>query len=292
MMMNLISKTKLSFKLLLDAVMLILLALMYNKMAISMSFHEIGGLILFAFIIFHLILNYKWIIGVTEKLFSKSLPVKTRIGYIANVLLLISFILICVSGILISKVLFQFNTGMTWKMVHNTSAAIALILIGIHIGLHVKMISSFIKKKIKLPAPAGKIIVTVCLIALVVFGAYSITTTSFTQWLSMPFSMSSMPSGEMPNRGEGFQGREGFGSPSEGPEQGQRPMDGTGQGQRQRSMDGEAQGGMPENAMMGSVSLSNALLVIAQFISITAVFAALAYGFEVLLTRKKKFASQ
>lgn len=270
-------KNKVLFKLLLDVVMLVLLTLMYSKMAINMAFHEIGGLVLFLLFILHLIINHKWITGVTKKLFSKSLPIKTRIGYIINFLLLISFILVCISGIFISKVLFQFNSGMVWKTIHYSSAAIALILIGIHIGLHLRMITSFVKKKIKLPAPAGKVIGVICLTALVAFGVYSFNTTSFTQWLAMPFTMSTMPNtGEMPDRGEGFQGREGIAPPTDRQEQGQRPPDGMGQDH------------MPNNAMNGGFSISNVLFVIVQFTSIAAIFTALTFGLEILLTKKKK----
>lgn len=187
-----IAKNSFVIKLLLDLIMLVLLTLMYSKMAISMEFHEIGGLFLFFLILLHLIINYRWVIGVTKKLFSKTLPIKTRIGYLVNLLLFVLFILVCISGIFISKILFQINMGMIWRTVHCTSAAFALILIGIHIGFHMKMFFSFMKKKIKVPMSAGKIIGIICLILVAFFGVYNIAITSFGQWISMPFTMSSM----------------------------------------------------------------------------------------------------
>lgn len=58
---------KTMLKILLDAIMLLLLALMYQKRAISMHFHEIGGLILFGLFLFHNGVNWKWIRGVSLK---------------------------------------------------------------------------------------------------------------------------------------------------------------------------------------------------------------------------------
>ena len=52
-------------KLLLDLVLLVLLALMYQKKVISMHFHEIGGLVLMGLFFLHKALNWKWIRGVT-----------------------------------------------------------------------------------------------------------------------------------------------------------------------------------------------------------------------------------
>ena len=74
-----------SKKLGLDLVLLILMILLYQKNIISMSFHEIGGLVLFGLFIIHLLFNRKWIKSITKRLFDKSIPIKTRISYILNV---------------------------------------------------------------------------------------------------------------------------------------------------------------------------------------------------------------
>lgn len=280
-----IMKNKLPLKLLFDGILLILLTLMYSKTAISMEFHEIGGLVLFGLFVFHLIFNFRWIVGVTKKLFSKSLPAKTRIGYIVNFLLVVSFALVCISGIFISKTLFQLNAGMIWKTVHYTSASVALVLIGVHVGLHIKMIASFLKKKIKFPILAGKVIGIICLTALLAFGVYSIQSTSIVRWISMPFTTSTMSQSEkMPNSENGAGERQ----------QGERPTDGEGQGagegqQGERPTDGEGQGRKAgEHAMQDELNLGNTILVVVQFTSIAAVFAAATFGLETLLNRKKR----
>lgn len=49
--------------------MLVLLALMYRKRAISMKFHEWGGIALFGLFLIHKALNWKWICAVTGGIF-------------------------------------------------------------------------------------------------------------------------------------------------------------------------------------------------------------------------------
>ena len=46
-------------KLFLDLVLLVLLALMYQKRVISMEFHETGGLVLFGLFLLHKVLNWQ-----------------------------------------------------------------------------------------------------------------------------------------------------------------------------------------------------------------------------------------
>jgi hypothetical protein len=75
-----------TLKYLLDAVMLLLLVLMYDKMAVSMAFHEIGGLFLIGLFTIQLLFNGKWIAAVTQRLFSRKTPAKIRLGYCVDAL--------------------------------------------------------------------------------------------------------------------------------------------------------------------------------------------------------------
>lgn len=99
------------FKIILDAVMLVLLLLMYDVRAISSAFHEIGGMALFGLFILHNALNLKWIAYSGRRLLSKTLPGRVRLKFIIDVLLFVSISLITVSGILISKVVFPAAHG-------------------------------------------------------------------------------------------------------------------------------------------------------------------------------------
>jgi len=175
-------------KMTLDIVMIIVLALLYNSHVAAMSFHEIAGLAICGLFIIHCLLNIKWITGISKRFFSKSLALKVRIGYIVNLLLSVIFIFAVISGIQTSQVLFPADShGSVWRGIHHFCGAISIILVGIHLGLHWGFISGMFKKVIKLKDTVRKVIAMVLLVVVLSFGVYSISTSSFTNWLVEPF---------------------------------------------------------------------------------------------------------
>ncbi len=340
-------------KFLLDIGMVLVLVLMYNKRSVNMTFHELGGLILIGVMLIHVLLNYKWVITVTRKLFSKNIPVKTKIGYILNFLLLISFLLIGISGIMISKTLFHLNIrGGGWQTVHYTVSAVALILIGIHLGLHKEFLCCMTRKLLPLPKKVGKIIGITLTSVIVIFGCYSLVTTSFTRWLFLPFSSGQVKGGfdknSRPDFPGGLSGDNTFPQDDNIPQDGNFPQDGltpgdgtlpqddaipddgtpakdttismdeqslqddqnnlvTGNGSTTRGRNFRGQGQPPfgnGNGQQDGFGLSGypkgkdgnegvlaILITIAQFFSITYLFAVLTAILEKLLRRKKKAAN-
>ena len=176
-------------KMILDIVMIVILALLYNSHVAAMSFHEIAGLAICGLFIIHCLLNIKWIIGISKRFFSKSLALKVRIGYIVNLLLLVTFVFAVISGIQTSQVLFPAdNHGSVWRGIHHFCGAISIILVGIHLGLHWGFISGMIKKVIRIKsAVIRKVVAMVLLVVVLSFGVYSISTSSFTNWIVEPF---------------------------------------------------------------------------------------------------------
>ena len=265
---------KKSWKLTLDALLLLLLALMYKKMAISMAFHEIGGLALIGLFVIHHLFNGKWIVAVSKRLFAKETPVKTKLQYILALLLFVDFLLIGISGALISKVVFRFNIhGGAWKTIHYFCAALAIVLGGLHLGLHMQYLFGFVKKSVLMRAVA----LTLAAV-LILFGSYSLTSTSFIRWLSMPFSQSQT----RPQQNE--QGNE---SALEEPHgQGQGNGQGNGQGKRDGSGNGQGTGRMEGEGKAGGFDLGAVLTLIASYVSIAFVFAFAAYGTQWIIKRK------
>jgi hypothetical protein len=180
------------FKMVLDLLMLIILLLMYSKMSISMTFHEIGGLAVCGLFLIHMGVNSNWISGVTKKLFSKNIPTKTKIGYVVNVLFLLSIALIAISGIMISKIVFKSisSPDMIWKQIHYFSSAVSLILLGVHVGLHREFIATMVRKMIHLPALIAKPIYILLIVGITAFGCYSAATSNVSRWISLPFTAS------------------------------------------------------------------------------------------------------
>lgn len=185
---------RLTVKILLDVFMAVVLALLYNAHVLTLRFHEVAGIaILFVFLV-HVLLNRAWVVKFGRRLFAKETPRRTKFSYWCSIALAVCFILIVVSGILISKSLFRqwFNdmgiqpTTSFWRPVHLFCSALSLALVGIHIGLYWDMVKSFFRKYIKLPKRTAKVVCTVVLLAMLVWGVYSIPTAGFTEWLLSP----------------------------------------------------------------------------------------------------------
>ncbi len=192
-------------RLLLDLIMLVGLATLYSDKIISMSYHEIGGLVLFGLFVLHLIFNRKWIKSIFVKLFSRKMLLRTRLLCLLDVLLLLSWAMVIVSGACISKVVFSFRVMGQWKVLHFFFAALSLVLSGVHLGFHVKYLGINLKKLLPVPLPAlvKKILLVVLSVVIVVLGASNFIDSGLNRWISMPFAASAMggPSGEMGSGG-------------------------------------------------------------------------------------------
>jgi len=189
-----------ALKLALDAVMLILLVLMYKKQVISMEFHEIGGLALIGLFIVHHLVNARWIGATTRKLFAKGTPGMVRARYIVDALLLVAFLTVGITGVLINKTLFALRVGGNAKTLHYFASAVAILLMGAHLGLHADYI--FGKLFRKGANKIAKIATAVLLALLVAFGGYSLVTTQFVSFLAAPLQAGQLSRGEFQPSGD------------------------------------------------------------------------------------------
>lgn len=197
------NKTKV--KISLDVVMFLILIVMYNSKVISLNFHEIAGLGVFSLFLIHCMLNLKWVTSAAKKFFSKVSTTKLRIKSILNLLLFISFLMIIVSGIMISKIIFHIdNSSFIWKTLHYFFSALSLLILGIHIGLHKNYIFRLLFNRIHLSTKITRPFCVVCLAFFVAFGGYSIVKSDFSRWISMPFISMPQPTGDRPLPDESF----------------------------------------------------------------------------------------
>lgn len=117
------------------------LLLMDPRSFYGLVFHEWAGLIIGLFFIFHLALDWKFIKAVTLRFFGK-LPVKTRVNYVLDVILLVAVIMIIWSGLPIARVIdfswlgFERGNMRFWRMMHTSMSMVGLLVIGVHLGLH------------------------------------------------------------------------------------------------------------------------------------------------------------
>lgn len=179
-------------KFLLDTIMVIVFTLLFNKLVLGLKFHEVAGLAIGAVVLVHCALNWKWIKGVTLKLFNKNTTIKTRIGYIIDILLLINVAIIIVTGIFISKELFPNLTlsgTPSFKFLHIASSYFSLMLIGIHLGLHWYWVISVFKKVFKIPEKnVFNYISKIMVVLMLAFGIYSANSVGYLSRISLTSS--------------------------------------------------------------------------------------------------------
>ncbi len=114
------------------------------------TIHEWFSLALGGALIVHLLLHWNWIITVGKAFFRKLFH-SSRLNFVLDVLLLVAFVTIMLSGLMISRsVLAVFGISVSaqpaWRFLHSSASDFALLLVGLHIALHWKWILSALKR--------------------------------------------------------------------------------------------------------------------------------------------------
>jgi hypothetical protein len=105
----------------------------------GIALHEWLSIGFAALVVIHLLLHWKWITSVGAAFFKKLFH-SSRLKFVVDTLLFISFITIMLSGLMISKVALpslgiQLGEGRAWRLLHSLSANITLALVGLHFAL-------------------------------------------------------------------------------------------------------------------------------------------------------------
>lgn len=171
-------------KISLDILMALTFALLFNPRVFGgLTFHETAGLAISAAFLTHMCLNFRWVKNVTVKIFNKKLPGKVRFSYLLNLLLLVSMTVIIVSGIFISRVLFPniaIGDRHMFNELHNLASNAALVLVGIHVGVHWQWLKDVCKKILKIDGqkPRKKAIAAAVIAILLLIGGLQFVSTS------------------------------------------------------------------------------------------------------------------
>lgn len=290
-------------KIILDFIMLILFLILYKTSIISLGLHELIGLFLFLVIIIHLVFNKKWIVNTTKKFLK--LSKKNRIKYIVDFLLLICFIGITLTGIRISKVLFNFGPCGNFKTLHFFLSAIALILIGIHCGLNWDFIRIKTRNLLKVPKKTAKPVGVIFVIFILIIGTYSLYSTDFGTWISEPLNKDENEQLRHENQ-QGLQLHDGSGKNNtnargvkklDGGGSGVKKLDGTGSGKKK--LDGHGSGRANDGDWFNIDSLKfeeifnfetfnflEFLITLIKFGSVVGLFAVITHIIELIFIRK------
>lgn len=137
-------------KLLLDIGTFIAFLITMDPRFSGLAIHEWLSLALAGTIIVHLLLNWDWIVNVTRRLFGKA-NANARVNYVLNWLLFIDGILIMLSGIMISEVAVPslglvLPMNFAWRRLHDMSANLALLIMGLHLAMHWNWIVTTFKR--------------------------------------------------------------------------------------------------------------------------------------------------
>lgn len=107
----------------------------------GMPLHEWLGVAMLATIIIHLLLHWKWIVGVGKNFFKK-LWHTSRLKYALDVFLFVDFIGVIFSGLMISRSVLPTlglslgQVSMQWRTLHSLSADLVILLVGLHFALN------------------------------------------------------------------------------------------------------------------------------------------------------------
>ena len=148
--------------LIIDSLILIAFLVAFEPALTGIAIHEWLSLAFGATLVLHILLHWKWVVQVTLKFF-RMLFHSSRFNYLVNVALFITFVLVMLSGILISESILpllgiRLNASPTWRFLHSSSADAVVLLVGLHFALHwkwiVKTIERYLFKPLKRhPAP-------------------------------------------------------------------------------------------------------------------------------------------
>lgn len=176
-------------KIILDVIMTILMILLMNIAPLGLLLHEIIGISILFIILFHNLLNLKFIKSMINNF--KKLKIKTKVMFIVDIILTVQILLVVFTGIVISKKLLPglINIDMNISDLHHFISYTLLFNIGIHIGLHWTMIMNAFKKMLKIEKEnkIRKTVLRLVAFLLAVLGIYSISKDPVKSYITSPF---------------------------------------------------------------------------------------------------------
>lgn len=139
-------KPKMMFKMAVDLAMTVLLFLLMAYLLVGETAHEWLGLAMFLLFILHHVLNWRWYRSLFK---GKYTPIRV-LQTLLNILLLASMIGLMVSGIILSREVFDFlpvSGGMGFaRMLHMLVSYWGFLFMSLHLGLHWSMVMGMARK--------------------------------------------------------------------------------------------------------------------------------------------------
>ena len=123
-----------------DIVLFIGMVLVLAPQATGISIHEWASFLIIIPFFLHLILSWKWTVSITKRFFKRNTG-ETRFNYVLDWLLFVLFVTAMFTGVVISEsALPALGIHMVvppfWSGLHDASANLMMVVIGIHLAMH------------------------------------------------------------------------------------------------------------------------------------------------------------
>ncbi|NCA99554.1 MAG: DUF4405 domain-containing protein [Clostridia bacterium] len=144
---------KLKKKLILDSILVVTLLVVMVPALSGVFLHEWIGVVIAAGLVIHLVLNRKWIAGVSRK-FLSPMTLELRLSYLMNLMLGLAMVLTLISGVLISQYLFTALNAADlalWTIIHAVASRATLGITIVHVLLHLSWIKNALKQALQSP---------------------------------------------------------------------------------------------------------------------------------------------
>lgn len=133
-----------------DLLFFIGMLLVLAPQATGIPVHEWASFLIIVPFFLHLILDWKWIVNITKRLF-KRVKGETRFNYVLDWLLFVLFVMATFTGVVISEAALPtlgipIAIDQFWSSMHDLSANLLMVVIGIHLAMHWKWIVTNVKK--------------------------------------------------------------------------------------------------------------------------------------------------
>lgn len=139
---------KIVFKILLDLVMAVLYVLIMFATGLGSFFHEVAGIAVGVLFAVHIIVNRKSLKAMSRAVKSDKCKDRVKFMYMSDIVLIVFMPVAIITGILISRVLFDTGIrGGTYAIfvIHEAASYVCLAVLALHTALHAKYISAVAK---------------------------------------------------------------------------------------------------------------------------------------------------
>lgn len=139
-------------KLIADIILFGAFMLANGPQATGIPIHEWISILFIVPIMLHLLLDWKWVVSVTKRMF-KRMPGKVRFNQIWDLLIFIMMVFVLFNGLIISQAALpamgiHITIDPFWVTMHGMSANLLMILVGVHLAVHWKWIVNMFKRYI------------------------------------------------------------------------------------------------------------------------------------------------